>query len=626
MLIHESSLLPDVIRECPATRVVFDRYGLSGCGGPTGPRETVEWFAGLHGVPLQILLSELNEAESAPGSPSPIIQTRSTLTDTIFRPFFLAGIATVFSLGCLWGAVNLLIIGNHRAFGSVNYSWILAHADAMVFGFVGFFVMGFAYQAFPRFKQAQLWRPGLAYATLPLMAAGICLQTIGHLASPQSGYLEFGMAGALLILAAATIFGLVISKTLRRAHKPEPYDRFLFASVAWFLIAALANPIVFWLFEGAQSQQEFLFRVSSFDIPYRDVELLGIAVVMILGVSLKFLPHAYGFRMPGPRWRGFVFWGLNAAIAGSAATFIGAIAFGKFWLLIPNELCAVVLLTIAAGTFWQYRLLGSVHSSERDRSVKFIRTAYIWFIIAITMLVFAPIYDIAIFQPLTNSESPFSHAYLGAYRHALTVGFILMMIVGVSSKVVPTLSGVDLRRANSLWPTLVLLNLGNVLRIGTEIATDYTPHAYAVMGISGFIELAGLALWGFEMVRNIRFGQRLTHSPEVPVSAHSGDDFVLSPQTRIGEILERYPDTLPIFLRRGFTPLANPALRRTVARIVTVEQVCRRESVDLDSFLEELRSSIQNRAALAGLTEVAREDALTEDGVGHSAERNQPRC
>jgi hypothetical protein len=339
----------------------------------------------------------------------------------------------------------------------------------------------------------------------------------------------------------------------------------------WFLIAALANPLVFWLFEGAPTREDFLFRVSSFDIPYRDAELLGIAVVMILGVSLKFLPHAYGFRMPGPTWRGFVFWVLNGAIAGSAATFVGAIALGKFWLLIPNELCAIVLLIMAAGTVWQYGILGSVHSSERDRSVKFIRTAYVWFVIAIAMLVFAPIYDIAIFQPLTNSESPFSHAYLGAYRHALTVGFILMMIVGVSSKVVPTLSGVDLRRANSLWPTLVLLNLGNVLRIGTEIATDYTPRAYAVMGVSGFIELAGLALWGFEMVRNIQFGQRLTQSREVPVSAHSGDDLVLSPQTRIGEILQRYPDTLPIFLRRGFTPLANPALQRTVARIVTVE-------------------------------------------------------
>ena len=311
-------------------------------------------------------------------------------------------------------------------------------------------------------------------------------------------------------------------QTLQQAHKPKPYDRFIFASLAWFLIAALANPVVFWLFEGAPSRKDFLSRVSSFDIPYRDAELLGIAVVMILGISLKFLPHAYGFRMPGPTWRGFVFWGLNGAIAGSAATFIGAIASGKFWLLIPNELCSTVLLIIAAGTVWQYHILGSVHSSERDRSVKFIRTAYVWFVSRWRCWFSLP-YTTSRSFSLTNSESPFSHAYLGAYRHALSVGFILMMIVGVSSKVVPTLSGVDLRRANTLWSTLVLLNLGNVLRIGTEIATDYTPRAYAVMGVSGFIELTGLALCGFELVRNIRFGQHLMRNREVPVSADSAD-------------------------------------------------------------------------------------------------------
>ncbi len=80
---------------------------------------------------------------------------------------------------------------------------------------------------------------------------------------------------------------------------------------------------------------------------------------------------------------------------------------------------------------------------------------------------------------------------------------------------------------------------------------------------------------------------------EVPVSADSADHWVLGPQTRIGEILECYPDTLPVFLRRRFTPLDNPALRRPVARIVTVEQVCRIESIDLDSFLEELRSTVK---------------------------------
>jgi heme/copper-type cytochrome/quinol oxidase subunit 1 len=92
----------------------------------------------------------------------------------------------VLSLGCVWGAINLLAIGLNRNFSTISYSWILAHGHAMVFGFVGFFIMGFAYQVFPRFKQTHLWRPGLAFASLPLMVAGIALQTVAHLIVPAN--------------------------------------------------------------------------------------------------------------------------------------------------------------------------------------------------------------------------------------------------------------------------------------------------------------------------------------------------------------------------------------------------------------------------------------------------------
>ncbi|HEU4837490.1 MAG TPA: NnrS family protein [Pyrinomonadaceae bacterium] len=105
-------------------------------------------------------------------------------TDTIHRPFFVAGIATVLTLGCVWGAINLLTIGLKESFSAVSYSWVLAHGHAMVFGFVGFFIMGFAYQAVPGFKHAALWQPRLALSSLPLMIAGIVLQTVAHLRQP----------------------------------------------------------------------------------------------------------------------------------------------------------------------------------------------------------------------------------------------------------------------------------------------------------------------------------------------------------------------------------------------------------------------------------------------------------
>ena len=431
--------------------------------------------------------------------------TGASIADIIYRPFFLAGVAIVLTLGCVWGAINLFTIGVKESFSAVSYSWVLAHGHAMVFGFVGFFIMGFAYQAVPRFKGTTLWRPRLAFSSLPLMITGIILQTVAHLLSPPSLSLE--LLAAVIQILAVTTFAVVMVQTIRRAGKPETYDRFIYAGLSWFLIAAIANPIIFKLFELAPSREQRLFNLATFNIPYRDVQLLGLAVVMIVGISLRFLPHAYGFREPSQRWASFLFWSVNGSILAGVVFFIAGMTSGNHWLLTLQWIASVVLLVIAVATPFQYRLFA--RAPKDDRGLKFIRAAHVWFIVATAMLVFTPIYNFGIYMPLTGSHVPFSHAFFGAYRHALTVGFIMMMIVGVSSKVVPTLSGIDMKRTNSLWLTFVLLNAGNLTRVSFQIATDFSSAAYPVMGISGFIEVVGLTLWGYELFSNMRAGKKL---------------------------------------------------------------------------------------------------------------------
>lgn len=164
----------------------------------------------------------------------------------------------------------------------------------------------------------------------------------------------------------------------------------------------------------------------------------------------------------------------------------------------------------------------------------------------------------------------------------------MMMIVGVSSKVVPTLSGVDVRSASSLWPTFLLLNLGNLTRVSSQIATDFFPSAYSVMGFSGFIEVVALTLWGYELFANIRAGKKLERGI-LTIGSNGDVRFQITPDTKVGDVLANYPQSLQIFLRHGFSPLANPVLRKTMTRVVTVEQACRREGVDLAELLTELR-------------------------------------
>jgi hypothetical protein len=165
----------------------------------------------------------------------------------------------------------------------------------------------------------------------------------------------------------------------------------------------------------------------------------------------------------------------------------------------------------------------------------------------------------------------------------------MMMIVGVSSKVVPTLSGVDVRSARSLWPTFLLLNLGNLTRVTFQIATDFSPSAYSIMGVSGFIEVVGLTLWGYELIANMRAGTRLENRPNRGNTL--GHTIEITPKTKVGDVLACYPQSLEIFVRRGFTPLRNPVLRKTMARAITIEQACRREGIDMNELLNEVRNS-----------------------------------
>ncbi|HEX7296955.1 MAG TPA: DUF1858 domain-containing protein [Pyrinomonadaceae bacterium] len=580
--ITKDAYLPDVISRFPSTRAVFDRYGLKGCGGLHGPQEQVDWFARLHGVDLNRLLLELNEA-AAQSQPKQL-QFAPSLADSIYRPFFLAAVATVLTLGCVWGAINLFTIGLKQNFSAVSYSWVLAHGHAMVFGFVGLFIMGFAYQALPRFKHTSLWRPRLAFSALPLMVVGIVLQTVAHMSSPPSLSLE--VVAASIQFLSVIVFGSTILMTARLAKKPEHYDRFVYASLFWFIVAAVANPIIFKLFELPGNRQQLLFNLATFNIPYRDVQLIGIAVVMILGVSLRLLPQAYGFNEPSRNWQRFIFWSVNGSLCAGVILFIAGMAGANHWMLAVQWATTVVLLIVAVGTPFQYRLFAPVAEGESDRGLKFIRAAYLWFIAATAMLVFTPVYNFAIYMPITGSRSPFSHAYFGAYRHALTVGFIMMMIVGVSSKIVPMLTGVNLRSTRSLWPTFILLNLGNITRVSFQIATDFSPVAYKVMGISGFIEVLGLTLWGYELVANMRAGKKLEKEGWPKILTETLD---ISPKTKVGDVLTQYPQSLEIFLRHGFTPLSNPVLRKTLARAITIEQACRREDVDMAELIGELK-------------------------------------
>jgi hypothetical protein len=110
--VTSDTMIPDLFHTHPHTRQVFDRYGLSGCGGRSGPAETIKVFARAHGVDEGRLLAEIHETVTAPvpdepahGAPTP------SLADTIYRRFFLGAVVLILTAGASWGVWLLWQIG-----------------------------------------------------------------------------------------------------------------------------------------------------------------------------------------------------------------------------------------------------------------------------------------------------------------------------------------------------------------------------------------------------------------------------------------------------------------------------------------------------------------------------------
>src|SRR5581483_1330966 len=230
---------------------------------------------------------------------------------------------------------------------------------------------------------------------------------------------------------------------------------------------------------------------------------------------------------------------------------------------------SVLLLAGSVVTLlWDWRVFG--RAEEPDRSLKFLRAGYVWLLISLAMLVLLPVYQFGLLPWLAPSGEAtalgFSHAYYGAVRHAITVGFISLMIVGVASKVVPTLNGVDMHGLSPLWLPFVLINTGCALRVTTQTATDVLAGAFPFSGVSGVLEVVGLTLWGVHLWRimNGRAVARPIEGTAAPYVAGS----LIEARHRVGDVLDHHPALLDTFIGLGFRPLSNPLLRWTVARRV----------------------------------------------------------
>jgi hypothetical protein len=431
--------------------------------------------------------------KSAPRTPEVLTECVPATVERLYRWYFSTAVLIVLTAGATWGSWLLWKIGIAGKFTGVSVHAINAHGQAQIYGWMGLFIMGFAYHVLPRFWRGILVAPRLAPVVLLLVSAGIALRTAGVAAMELSTLaIPIAITGCLFEVFAIIVFATQMVLTCQRGKTPfRPESGFLMAAMLWFVLMALLDTVHTYNTMTACTREDLLWYVATYQGPLRDLQIHGLALFMILGISSRMIPAFYG-RPMAPARRGWLAVGLlTVAVLAEVAIFIAYRFTGRqmiaAFLMLP-------WIMLAVGVFlqtWPWKLWQAPR--RPDRSDKFIRVAYAWLAISLAMLLFLPVY-------LATVQLPFSHAYYGAIRHAFTVGFVSLMILGMSARFVPAISGVPANRLRTLMAPFVLINVGCLLRVSLQTLTDWHPSAYAVVGVSSFFEIAGIVWWSVDLL------------------------------------------------------------------------------------------------------------------------------
>jgi hybrid cluster-associated redox disulfide protein len=172
-----------------------------------------------------------------------------------------------------------------------------------------------------------------------------------------------------------------------------------------------------------------------------------------------------------------------------------------------------------------------------------------------------------------------------AHVHFNLLGFMAMMIYGVGYFILPRFNARVLK-----WPRLVPLHfiIANLGLIGMVFTSAERPSR-------GFVFFALLAVLSVLLfVINLGatlLGPQEAVEEEAPIPAPQ--KVVITDETRMGEILARWPETLDILVSNGFKPLADPAHREKVLQLpVTLGMACERHNLDCKLIVSLLNKAV----------------------------------
>ena len=381
--------------------------------------------------------------------------------------------------GTFLGLWNLLTISSHRSVETVSAAWIQAHGHAQIFGWIGSFILGIGYYSIPKLRRTKryaLWTP---WTSLGMWFCGVTMRW-------TAGVYEWHWRTLLPLSAALEIAAFLIFFRAASRHRPTAdnskaeLDEWILVviagSIGW--LAALAINLASAAFLAWRATSPVL--PHGFDQRFLVLQTWGFLVPFVWGFSAKWLPIFLGLRAVRSR---LLLWAVAVNSAGVTAALLGLTLISTVLLLAGFTTASYALRLFEPGE--RPAKIKGVHQSFPI----FIRIAYVWALISC---------GLAIWAGTTAS----SIGIWGASRHALTVGFIALMVFSVGPRVLPAFSGMKVLFSPKLmFAALVLLATGCLLRVSAEILAyqGFVHSAWSWLPVSAVTEMTAVTVFGVNL-------------------------------------------------------------------------------------------------------------------------------
>jgi uncharacterized protein involved in response to NO len=269
-----------------------------------------------------------------------------------------------------------------------------------------------------------------------------------------------GRVPGLLLCGAAPS---AITRRIRQRNMDDPGDVGNFC----FLLTLVINAAVLLRLALVGSAPALPHQL---DLELVTMAVWGVLVPTIWGFNARWLPIFAGSRQPHPRL-------LLTAYTLSLADI--ALVFLNLWPL------SAALFVVSTGfAIWGLHVWHPAIQPAKLQNVHpsfplFLRIAYGWLTISAVLSCVAALEDR-------------SGGLWGASRHAITVGFVAVMVFTIGQRVLPAFCGMRILWSTELmfW-SLTLLNAGCLLRVSMEpLAYELDwPLAWKLLPLSAVIEL-----------------------------------------------------------------------------------------------------------------------------------------